>query len=363
MHKLALISIIIIGIILIFKSYIIKNYSLQSDKTSKIISESIKKIGVEKTYQSIIEKHRNEPSECYDLLHRLGEEVFRLYQRNDKFQMPINTYDCDSGFYQGIYDSFQNKYKNQVKLQSLCNFLNSRTIPKTWDQCFFNMGHIFVAKERIGKKDESEIVESSLAPCESYAQRKESRSDCVTGIFDTINEYYQTGKYGFKMDPVDPLNLCIKQNDEYRVRCYVGLVSSLYQMSKYDLTRAFQYLESIKDRSEKSDIMATLASTVAWRDRDYKKMAQRCKRLDLQYQLSCITGYAGGLLETSKYGEEYKEALIYCQNELFTDIEKKACIKRLFTDYEVLYPGKANGECKVSVESKFKEICENFLKR
>ncbi|MCP6719993.1 MAG: cupredoxin domain-containing protein [Patescibacteria group bacterium] len=334
----------------------------------EILLTTLDKKGVEATFDRLAELYVSEsyfPLACHYLTHNIGIAAYKHYLKDkDSVLTPKAAY-CANGFYHGFMEAFLTVTKDPEKAKAFCIYVDSKLTKDAPDaalQCYHGVGHgaIETTLARWTRPDggEDEMVKPALEICEAISDAPEELYRCTSGVFNTIANFYTSGGFGLTANMENPLWLCDKQPDEYKLSCYGNMNTVLRWIAGEDFQKAARFIEQIPDRAYTAPALRYLANmyTLFLARGNYTGAVENCRALDKSLHVSCIEGFAHGFLEQGVPGEEYIEAFAFCRADALSEEEREICFKYALNLDGWYDKEKVKEICK-TVEEDYRQYC------
>lgn len=345
----------------------ITSSSLKEQCWQKEIRSSLQSKGIDGAFETLSDLYDSDPKfsgSCHGLVHDLGEEAFKLFLTNKKFNFSKKSNICSFGFYHAYMQELVRHNGNDYeKAREFCLEAERQlqtTTPDILGACFHGIGHGLIDDDGFTKwNSEEEMVAPALKFCDNVAEDDSSlRYRCGSGVFNAMALAY-IGERA-KVNNEDPIWYCKQIKDEvFRNACLDEMNTFLLSFTKGDLTQASQYLAEINNDEEAKSATRSLAQyyTSFWKEDNYASLAASCRTIQQRLINSCIFGLAAGLVENSTPGNENIKSLKLCNISDLQQTERTACFSGLQWYLGRLFPPeKAKSLCNTE-GNKFKNYC------
>jgi hypothetical protein len=132
-----------------------------------------------------------------------------------------------------------------------------------------------------------------------------------------------------------PYQACKMQKEEYKEACYGNMNSLAYFANGNDFSRAEPYMLMRTEgpyQAKSTEYLSGLNAVSRVHDSSFADVVVSCHAVSSPLSLSCVDGFAQGLLEHGQPGEEYKQALAFCREPALTDAERDSCRSSVITE-------------------------------
>ena len=330
--------------------------------------EAILKIkGVDVAFEAIARLYDTEPSfaqACHSFTHRVGEVAYEKFIANEQFAVSPKTSYCGYGFYHGFMEALLARSHNFDEARKFCNYVDHKLAAVSPDaglQCYHGIGHGSVNDhDPRDRGNERALVTPALALCEKVSATMLERYRCASGVFNGLAVFYTNGDYGLALKKDDPLWICREQKKEYREACYGNMNVALLWFTHQDFSQAARFIETIDEDDEAVKAIRYLAAPfgAAHQQQDsHTSEINLCRSLQPRLRLSCLQGFAFGMLEHGPPGNEYIKPMQLCGSRELHNTEQNACFDYLFSYLGIWYPKeKAEQICATAASSR-SETC------
>lgn len=351
-----------------------KSSNLKSGKLQcweNLIDSSLRSEGIDKTFDTLEILYKTEPEfaeECHSYTHKIGEEAFRLFSTNqkDKTLSPKSFY-CGYGYYHGFMETMLHTDSNLDQARQFCKYAGEKLKGQNNDAegtCYHGIGHGVVDGSDPRTEGNAEaIIQPGLELCKKVAPSEKLLNRCSSGVFNSIAIMFNGNQHNLSIDKNNPLWLCAQQKEPtFKLTCYQEMNTVLLTLEKGDFKKAVQWIKNIPEEENAISAMDSLgqhAASFRKKDSDQTEYIHICQEWPDKFRLACIRGFSVGMLLYGTPGEEYVEALKFCNSSLMTEKDKDNCLERLTWGLYNIYPyEKFKQVCKV--EEKFMKHCTRF---
>jgi len=328
----------------------------------------LEKDGVDAALDALAKLYSEEPEVaqvCHYITHNIGLNAYKIYLKNkDSILTPKAAY-CANGFYHGFMEAFLTASGDVDKAKNFCTYIGEKLnalAPDAEMQCYHGIGHgaIEASLAKLAPaRNEEEMIKPAIEMCETAADTDEKLYRCVSGIFNAIANFYTTGEFGLKANEESPLWLCDIQPEKYQEACYGNMNTVLVWLAKQDFQKAVGYIEYLSDE-EAASAVRYLANmyTLRLAREDHGRAVTQCRLLRENLRIPCIEGFTHGFLESGVPGEEYKEALGFCRDEVLNSEERDICFKYAL-NLGGWYSSEKSEEICETIEPEYQKYCAN----
>lgn len=341
-----------------------------------LIDKTLKAKGLTEAFEVLANFYQNEPqfaADCHGLAHILGEKAYEQFLQNKDLAFSTKSSYCGYGFYHGFMENLLHTSGDIKEAQDFCRVAGERLKEQTSDAsgaCYHGIGHGAVEDVSDPKLwgDSQKIIQPSLDLCEKVSssenppQRYGKLFRCVSGVFNALEIVTTQRKYNLSHRNDDPFAICRAQKEIYKEACYTQFVVAAMNVAKGDAStssaqvfdKAAKYIDTIPEDEYAIPTLQSLAVELARRDKvDYQKTVNFCRDLPYRFRISCITAVAEGFLKYGPPQQEYVKAINFCESEMLTDDEKKACFARILSILRIWYTAEKSQEICRSVDTKY----------
>lgn len=277
--------------------------------------------------------------------------------------------DCSYEFYQGAYTAFKVSGYRYDKINDFCNQVNAKSVPRAWNQCYFNLGSSisYINTDTIkDAKGLSAMITDKIGFCsKSYEGTKLS---CIAGVYNGVNLIFQ--KKNLVSDRLlndvlvinNPFWVCNgEQEDVYQTQCFRNIVSFVYDFTNGDIYKAINLIEQYTEvGNQRYETKVTFFSNLAFRSNfNQNAVINLCIQLVGENRRACINGYANGITETTSNGEETDSVINYCINPKYKFSESGECLRYGLSTLPVV---DLKYNCLSKVPEVYKVFCEGVDK-
>lgn len=382
-------------IVLVEISILYKNWSIQNTKTDKplnlelakcktissksqklqcwenLIDFSLKSEGINTTFDILESLYRSESDfaeSCHDYTHKIGEAAFKLFYSNHKDQtLSSKSFYCGYGFYHGFMETMLHTTGTLDGARDFCKFAGEKLKNQNNDAegtCYHGIGHGVVdGSDSRSEGNAEEIIKPGLELCKKVSLTDRFLNRCSSGVFNSMAIMFNGNQHKLSIDKQNPMWVCQKQsNPIFKMTCYQEMNTVLLTLEKGDFKKAVAWIKDIPEEKiaiSAMDSLGQYAANFRKKDSDHTEEIQICQQWPQQLRQACLRGFSVGIILFGTPGEEYKEALSFCQNKLLTDADQDACLDRLTWGLYNTYPAEKYKQiCKV--DPKYMKHCTRF---
>ncbi|MDZ4260254.1 MAG: hypothetical protein U1A25_01190, partial [Candidatus Sungbacteria bacterium] len=262
--------------------------------------------------------------------------------------------------YHGFMEALLESSRDFEQARKFCAYVDEKLAAISPDaslQCFHGIGHGTVNDhDPRNKGNERALVAPALVLCEKVSETMLQLYRCASGVFNGLANFYMEGEYGLVIKKDDPLWICGEQKREYREACYGNMNVALMWLTKQNFSSSALFIERIREDDEAVKAIRYLAAPYGagnQHNSDFKKPINDCRALQSRLQLSCVQGFAFGMLEHGPPGSEYVKPFQFCDDQSLTESEKNSCFNYIFSYLGIWYAReKAEFICSTAVHSR-----------
>ena len=322
-----------------------------------IVSATLQRDGIQEAFSVVKNFYQNDPSfatSCHEFTHLIGEEAYKKFKQESKFEVVPETYYCGYGFYHGFIIKLMSSGDDLSLAQQFCMYTdraineNSQT---TQLDCYHGIGHgvtDYSSTELLGSGKEQVLIDNSVALCEEVSSSNEQLLRCIDGIFHSIGDIYLSDPdYMNSKDEQDPMALCRRQNIEHRKVCYGAMGYLVMQNFKEDFDKALGYASQIEEPEYAKALIRPMAGYRSYSTLGIDKNGENitsCSMLDDELAKECLMGLVEGITDFGTPGKEHEEVVRFCRTE-----GSPAWVADFCLDHAVKYFGSYFGQEKKSL--------------
>lgn len=271
---------------------------------------------------------------CHGNTHELGRIAYEKWSTGESFSLSDKTPYCGFGFYHGFIEALMEHEGDIMRARAFCEYADaqlSETIQGISFACYHGIGHgVTDGTDPSLWRSEDAYIAPGLALCDTLGAIEEHKERCASGVFNALAIAYRNPKYSLKADPQDPYRVCRKQKIRYaREACY-DQMNTLVVETAPTFEKALQVAVSKSESAYRNVAVMTVAGYQAQNalagSADLGAFVRACDSVPALYRDVCAYGFAVGLIEFGKPGEEYVAALRACGA---ANNRKEACINGL----------------------------------
>ncbi len=353
------------------------NYSQRELCWYEQIKREIKKGGITRALGIIKRLYVNVPEfaqGCHDVMHLVGTEAYKGYQKDGIAIFGEETTYCGYGFYHGFIETMLYTKGDYSEVVSFCESANANLdsdiiSPNAIYSCFHGIGHsaFEIHDERLWGNDK-EMVKLAIETCEKVTKSlsEEKKKQCVTGVFNALGTAYSNDEFGLKMNSHDPVWICrTLSNIQYKRACFTEVsIAWIYKEMgsfDYDFFEAIKFIENINDlEGEKISAFGLLSDYTRLKKEvfDSKDFITKCRSVKNELFESCINGIVWGLLGWGEPGREYEIATSFCGTDNLSLLESEKCFSYFLPILNTLYSKEKIGEiCNSLIPPSYVKYC------
>jgi len=295
----------------------------------KEFAEIIKGEGIDAGFDAFVKFHNEDAlfrRNCHDVTHYIGSIAYREFQVSEKIITRGETSFCGFGFYHGFIESALADmgavyYKEGRKY---CESLLENPVFKersernnAFGACVHGFGHaIFDSIEGEYWSNDIAMVERALNLCELTFDENNALESCASGVFNSLAIAYTNHSYDLNFDLSDPTNICHRQKELYRNRCYMEVGIHYVRDQNLSREKTLSFIDELRNRK------ASSAMILAYTDDEIRRSTTTPEIVEIKkfcnsFQLrsdkqSCIKGAIIGLRSSGTPGKEDLRIREFC---------------------------------------------------
>lgn len=315
---------------------------------SEAVDVILEKKGIDVAFESVAKLYDTEPqfaAACHSFTHKVGEEAYKKFARNQDFAISPKTAYCGYGFYHGFMEKLLHESHDFEQARKFCAYVDKKLAAITPDaqlQCFHGIGHGTVNDhDPRDRGNERALVKPAMALCKKVSATMLQLYRCASGVFNGLAAFYINGDYGLAIKKDDPLWICREQEKEHQQACYGNMNVALLWMTQRQFVPAARFIEKIIPDDEAIKAIRYLAAPIGAQHQaqtNFSSEIRDCRALQPRLRLSCIQGFSFGMLEHGPPGTEYAKPLQFCGSSDLDESERSACFDYLFSYLGIWYP-------------------------
>lgn len=362
-------------IVLDYRGAVVKTACTSANRESASCFEAdvkdvLKERGLEAALNEMARLYEKVPGfkdSCHSVSHTLGEEAYRIYEKDGTLELTGKTSYCGFGFYHGFMEAMLQSTGDVGKARDFCahaqEILGNET-QNAEGACFHGIGHGAVdGADPRDWEDPKKLIEPGLALCERVDPTEPHFFRCASGAFNSLALMYISNTYGLRLDTADLYGICERwSEDRIRIPCYYEMNIPVFRQSGRDLQKAIQTIERIDDVPHAAMAMQSLAGVVGAQlvsasPDAFVSAVAACHNARRDLVVPCLSGIPGGMYEGGVPGEEYKKAFEFCSTSSLTHDEHVACMRAAFATEKAFYSADKHAAICSRVESDLKAMC------
>lgn len=351
-----------------------KTFSSNSQKKQcweSLIDSSLKDEGINKTFDILESLYKTEPdfaNECHGYSHKIGEAAYKLFSTNHKDQtLSSKSFYCGYGYYHGFMETMLHTTGTLDGAREFCKYAGEKLKNQNNDAegtCYHGIGHGVVdGSDPRSEGNVEEIIRPGLELCQKVAPTERFLNRCSSGVFNSMSIMIGGRRHKLSIDQKNPMWVCSKQsNPIFKMTCYQEMNTLLLGLEKGDFKKAVEWIKDIPEEKialSAMDSMGQYAANFRKKGSDHTEEIKICQQWPEKLRFACLRGFSVGIILFGAPGEEYKEALAFCQNKLLTDADKDACLERLTWGLYNTYPAEKYKQI-CQVEEKYMKHCTKY---
>jgi len=318
------------------------------DCWTNIITTTLELQGVDPAFDVLKEIHDTNPkfaTVCHNYSHDIGLKSYRLYGVD--VELSEKTSYCNAGFYHGFMEGFIDDNSDAKAIDDFCSLVGSKVnsgFGLAEGHCRHGIGHgamEYLLYDTLEINNEpTETVTNAMKLCFATNNSEDMLMRCASGIYDTFRNWIYSYEGPTTIELADTLmDFCAVPKEWFVKRaCYHELSKILTNLPNPDYTaQVFDFkAEIIPDDFEEYGPLAMRSFAINFgkrgvKERTHAELINFCRTADSNLQEACILGMFDGIQFAGTPGKEYVASSEFCDSDLLTSSEKKAC----FFDFEV----------------------------
>lgn len=307
-------------------SYKIAGCEAQADKKQRcfqnILNNEAREHGISKAFELLSEIYAKDAEfadYCHGNTHTLGETTYYAFKQGEKISLSSKTSYCGFGFYHGFMEALLHDTGNIIEARKFCEYVDSTSKIATYGvySCYHGIGHGAVdGSDPSLYGDDQAFIRPGLSLCNAFEDNVEHLTRCASGVFNSLVGAYFKPEYRLNVNPKDPYAVCkTLKSFPHKNACY-NQMNILLDRTVGNFEDALQLIIKTSEKDFTGIAINAAASPFASRNLKDIRLASdnlnRCLALPEQYKKHCSSGFAAGLIETGKPGEEYVFAIDVC---------------------------------------------------
>lgn len=306
----------------------------------KVIQQELRNNNLDAAFAALDAFTKQNPSslgDCHGLAHEIGEEAYRLFNRNKDFALSPKTSYCGYGFYHGFMETLVHTTGDMAQARAFCDYADKKLkffIADAGGACIHGIGHGSVddVPDPAAWGNMQAIIQPGLALCERVSTDESQLFRCASGAFNALEILSDSGKHKLHADQRDPFSICREQPDKYKRACYTQFLVAAMAVAHNDFSATARFIDTIADTAYAQETLAGLAvERVRLLETNYGKTVQWCRSLPERLHIPCIIGFAEGFLKYGPPQAEYVRAMDFCGSKLLSEPERRPCFDRVLS--------------------------------
>lgn len=313
------------------------------------VEGTLRERGLDQALELVAKLYQNEPGfaqSCHSFLHELGEAAYSMFSRKEALHLTSKTSYCGYGFYHGFMEALLFSGGTMEEARAFCAETDRQLSRESRDAsgaCLHGIGHgVTDGSDPRLWGDPEKFISPGLALCEKVGADPAQIDRCATGVFNSLAIAFNFSQYGLGTDTNDPYRVCKHQTKHYfKKPCFEEMNTTVLLLSGKDLRRATGFVQSIPEDLYAESAMSSVAGYAAYfhrEKRDFLEIIEICHFAEKRLRLSCINGYAAGLVEFGEPGNEHENAVAFCGSPSFSTFETRICFARIIAYFKAIYP-------------------------
>ena len=267
---------------------------------------------------------------CHAVTHELGKAAYDEFEKIGKTELSSKASYCGYGFYHGFMDALYLETNDMEKARLFCAYVGENVPhPPSAEfaegSCYHGIGHgVTDGTDPRAWGNVMAIVEPGLALCSKVAATNEEwQMRCASGVFNALGNMYLDPKFKLHSD-ADPYALCRTGpfSSVERKACYNQMNTEAAARGNNNLAAIVGFTNAIQNPGYRSTALQEAVSFYVQVVKNEQKLltiedARVCELPTDELKHSCVSGLIGGIMEFGSPGQQYKEALQFCEAEGF----------------------------------------------
>src|SRR3989344_1123656 len=308
---------------------------------STIIEEILRSEGIPAAFDALAAAYDTDPDfagACHAVTHELGDAAYDEFEKTGETELSRKPPCCGYGFYHGFMDALYVETNDMEKARSFCAYVGENVPhPPSAEfaegSCYHGIGHgVTDGTNPRAWGSVMAIIKPGLALCSKVAPANDEwHMRCASGVFNALGNMYADPKFKLTSDP-DPYALC--RTGPFlpveRKACYNKMNTEAAARGNNNLADIVGYTNAIQDSDYRSVALKEAVSFYVQVVKSQKKLltledARVCELPADALKNSCVGGLIGGIMEFGSPGQQYKEALEFCEADGFPSDLKRYC--------------------------------------
>jgi len=333
------------------------------------LDQTIKHQGLPPAFDLFAKLFVSEPvfaENCHGYTHRLGEEAYEQFSKNQDFPVTQQVAYCSYGFFHGFIEAMMQKTGSLKDAERMCQYIDEKLKEQTdtLGACYHGIGHgVTDGSDPRAWGDVFAIINPGLELCEQVGNSEYDVKLCGTGVFNALASIYPDPKYKLNLNPSDPFWICRQQKKSYfKHACYDDFKTLIMSIEKNDFLKAARYIEQVNEDDYAKDAMDNLATYYVYyilKDSDYTDAIDKCHSLQERLQTACIRGLGAGFMTAGIPDKEYIRSLELCSSPLITEEERNGCHDRVVRLIQLRYSAEKYKSICQTVDSRYQKYCHS----
>ena len=306
-----------------------------------IIEEILRSEGIPAAFDALAAAYDTDPDfagACHAVTHELGDAAYDEFEKTGETELSSKASYCGYGFYHGFMDALYVETNDMEKARSFCAYVGENVPhPPSAEfaegSCYHGIGHgVTDGTNPRAWGSVMAIIKPGLALCSKVAAANDEwHMRCASGVFNALGNMYADPKFKLTSDP-DPYALC--RTGPFlpveRKACYNQMNTEAAARGNNNLAAIVGYTNAIQDSDYRSVALQEAVSFYVQVVKSQKKLltledARVCELPADALKNSCVGGLIGGIMEFGSPGQQYKEALEFCEADGFPSDLKRYC--------------------------------------
>ncbi len=312
---------------------------------SDVIEKILRSEGIPAAFDALAASYDTDPDfagTCHAVTHELGDAAYDEFEKTGETELSSKASYCGYGFYHGFMDALYLETNDMEKARLFCAYVGENVPhPPSAEfaegSCYHGIGHgVTDGTDPRAWGSVMTIVEPGLALCSKVAATNDEwHMRCASGVFNALGNMYLDPKFKLHSD-ADPYALCRTGpfSPVERKACYNQMNTEAAARGNNNLAAMVGYTNVIQDSGYRLTALQEAVSFYVQVVKNAQKLltvedARVCELPTDELKNSCVSGLVGGVMEFGSPGQQYKEALQFCEAEGFPSELRRYCFSAI----------------------------------
>lgn len=322
---------------------------------SDVIEKILRVDGIPAAFDALAIAYDTDPAfagTCHAVTHELGKAAYDEFEKIGKTELSSKTSYCGYGFYHGFMDALYIETNDMEKARSFCAYVGENVPhPPSAEfaegSCYHGIGH--------GVTDGTDtrvwgnvmgILQPGLALCSKVAATNDEwHMRCASGVFNALGNMYLDPKFKLKSN-TDPYALCKTESfsPPEKKACYSQMNTEAAARGDNNLAAIVGYTNTIQSPEYRlvalREAVSLYVQVVKSKERALTlDDARVCELPTGTLRDACMSGLVGGIMEFGSPGQQYKEALQFCETGGLSLDLRPGCFSAIQANSKEYYTG------------------------